>query len=38
VQAERDRATLRFLPRLLAAEGGEIEVVVAIVELFDAAA
>ena len=38
LQAEWDRASLRFRPRLLTAEGGEVEVPVAIVELFDAAA
>src|SRR5215217_2623425 len=40
MQAEWERASLRLLPRLLAAEGGEVEVAVAVavVELLDAAA
>jgi hypothetical protein len=38
LQAEWDRASLRLLPRLLAAERGEVEVAVAVVELFDATA
>src|SRR5215211_9131217 len=38
LQAEWDRASLRLLPRLLPAERGEVEVAVAVVELFDATA
>src|SRR5215211_2783846 len=38
LQAEWDRASLRLLPRLLAAERGEVEVAIAVVELLDAAA
>src|SRR3954471_392661 len=37
LETQRDGAALRLLPRLLAAEGGEIEVWVVVVEVLDAA-
>src|SRR3954466_16012683 len=38
LEPERGRAALRLLPRLLTAEGGEVEVGIAVVELLDAPA